>query len=395
MEIVWGFIKEQIANNQFFQGGALTAALFGVWGAVKRIFPFLWARIVRLLVYEVIIDTAREYSSITYRAMVLWATTSIQKKMRRVRAFVDNNGLEYEQTEDYAWIWYKRSLLLISKEREKVDSAHGLTDRYEDRYVIKGLSKANIDAFINDVYLQYIDFESKKKGLSVFSCSRTNVFDRASREIPIVKSFSNLYFKGKEALIADIDRFVGSRKRYQRLGIPFKRGYLLTGPPGTGKSSCVLAIADYLRKNVYTIQLSDIKSDSELIDIVMGIPNGGVIAFEDIDVFFTQDRSSTETKITFSAFLNCIDGLYAPSDAIMVMTTNYPERLDLALMRRGRLDYTLEIGLPSSKEISNFLNDFYEESVTFMPKEGKSMADVQETALTCATLKDFEKAWMV
>ncbi|KAI5013187.1 hypothetical protein ZWY2020_028141 [Hordeum vulgare] len=62
----------------------------------------------------------------------------------------------------------------------------------------------------------------------------------------------------KQAVIADLDRFLKRKEYYRRIGKAWKRGYLLYGPPGTGKSSLVAAVANYLRFNLYDLDLSEV-----------------------------------------------------------------------------------------------------------------------------------------
>lgn len=394
IEKLTDFVLQQVRDNQFFQGGALTAALFGIWQTVRQVGPWIYQRIKRLVIYEIVVDTTREYNSIAYNSMVLWVNTHAKNKMRRVRAFVTEQDLEYEQTSDYMWVWFRGLPILIAKERVEVQNAHSLSERYEDRYVIRGLKRSHMDLFVRSTFEAYRKYEKAKTGIMVHNCSE-GFGGPTSRNLTTVKSFERLYFAGKEDLISDLDKFLASKDKYIRMGVAYKRGYLLTGPPGTGKSSCVLAMAAYTGWDVYTVSMADVKSDAGLINIMLNIPNNSIIAFEDVDVFFTQKRGKGETKVSFSAFLNCMDGAHAPTDAIIVMTTNHPDRLDYALLRKGRIDFEMEIGSPSSKDITDFLYDFYGERPTFEPKECRSMAEVQETALRSETLKDFEDKWTV
>ncbi|PKI26302.1 hypothetical protein CRG98_049009, partial [Punica granatum] len=73
----------------------------------------------------------------------------------------------------------------------------------------------------------------------------------------------------KEALKEDLVRFLSRKEFYKRVGRAWKRGYLLYGPPGTGKSSLVAAMANYLKFDVYDLQLSNIVSDSDLRKLLL------------------------------------------------------------------------------------------------------------------------------
>jgi len=187
----------------------------------------------------------------------------------------------------------------------------------------------------------------------------------------------------KDSVIADLDRFLKRRDYYRRIGKAWKRGYLLYGPPGTGKSSLVAAMANYLRFNLYDLDLSEVRLNSSLQKLLIHMPNRSILVIEDIDCCFDAAASRKDIKapepveeldpgytsdssdddgwqknahrpgaapppkgITLSGLLNFIDGLWSTcgEERIIVFTTNYKDRLDPALLRPGRMDMHIYMG---------------------------------------------------
>ncbi|PRQ47455.1 putative ATPase, AAA-type, core, AAA-type ATPase domain-containing protein [Rosa chinensis] len=152
----------------------------------------------------------------------------------------------------------------------------------------------------------------------------------------------------KRMIIEDLDKFVKRREFYKRVGKAWKRGYLLFGPPGTGKSSLVAAMANHLHFNIYDLELTSISSNDELRKALMSTTNRSIVVFEDIDCSKgSVNRKSaekkfmvSEAKFTLSGLLNVVDGLWSScgDERIIVFTTNHKERLDPALLRPGRMD---------------------------------------------------------
>ncbi|KAK2657136.1 hypothetical protein Ddye_010188 [Dipteronia dyeriana] len=150
----------------------------------------------------------------------------------------------------------------------------------------------------------------------------------------------------KKMIVEDLDRFVKRKEFYKRVGKAWKRGYLLYGPPGTGKSSLIAAMANYLRFDIYDVDLASIRHNSELRRILLSTSNRSILIIEDIDcnaeVQDREDDSSggSNTKLTLSAILNFIDGLCSScgDERIVVFTTNHKDRIDPALLRPGRMD---------------------------------------------------------
>lgn len=111
--------------------------------------------------------------------------------------------------------------------------------------------------------------------------------------------------EAKNAIIEDLDRFVGRREFYKRVGKAWKRGYLLYGPPGTGKSTLVAAIANYLKFDIYDLELTSLYSNAELRRILVSTTNRSIILIEDIDCSVEMhDRqlahdSNNDNKVNF------------------------------------------------------------------------------------------------
>ncbi|KAG5527402.1 hypothetical protein RHGRI_028327 [Rhododendron griersonianum] len=133
--------------------------------------------------------------------------------------------------------------------------------------------------------------------------------------------------------------------------------YLLHGPPGTGKSTMIAAIANLLSYDIYDLELSAVLSNANLKRLVNKIPCNSILVIEDIDcsskITNQRERNNQgeEKKekiletVTLSGLLNCIDGLFSANDGgrLMVFTTNHVEAIDSALLRRGRMDKHIEM----------------------------------------------------
>ncbi|CAL9025881.1 unnamed protein product, partial [Prunus brigantina] len=86
----------------------------------------------------------------------------------------------------------------------------------------------------------------------------------------------------KRSIMEDLERFL-RRMELSKVGKDWKRGYLLYGPPGTGKSSLIAAMANYLKFDVYNLELASIYSDSHLRRVLLSTTNRSILVIEDID----------------------------------------------------------------------------------------------------------------
>jgi len=196
----------------------------------------------------------------------------------------------------------------------------------------------------------------------------------------------------KEAILADLNRFFAARERYEALGIPWRRGYLLYGPPGTGKTSLVTALASELALNVCVLSLASPNvTDEKIGNLLASVPRRSVILIEDVDAFFQQrSKADTGVKVSYSGFINALDGVAAHEGSVVFLTTNHPQLIDEAAIRSGRVDFRMELGLCDRDQLERMFRKFFDDdaaAVRFadrVPSGRWAPAQVQERLLKAA-----------
>ncbi|KAJ7974471.1 AAA-ATPase [Quillaja saponaria] len=185
-------------------------------------------------------------------------------------------------------------------------------------------------------------------------------------------TFETLAMEGKkkEEILNDLVKFSKGKEYYAKIGKAWKRGYLLYGPPGTGKSTMIAAMANFLNYDVYDLELTAVKDNAELRKLLIETSGKSIIVIEDIDCSLdltgqrtkkkekdkdeeakdpvrkkAEEEENKGSKVTLSGLLNFIDGLWSAcgGERIIVFTTNFLEKLDPALIRRGRMDKHIEL----------------------------------------------------
>jgi mitochondrial chaperone BCS1 len=160
-----------------------------------------------------------------------------------------------------------------------------------------------------------------------------------------------------EDLVDDVRTFLSAKRMYEDLGIPYRRGYLLAGPPGTGKSSLVLAVASHFGLPIYSVPLRGAEINGERLALLLAsCRRPSLIALEDIDCLnvATSRESKTDDPLTIADLLNAVDGIGASEDRVLFMTANRPETLDFALTRAGRVDRTFFVDYAKDEELKCF-----------------------------------------
>nr|POE95579.1 aaa-atpase asd, mitochondrial [Quercus suber] len=199
---------------------------------------------------------------------------------------------------------------------------------------------------------------------------RAQKWSHATFEHPATFDTLAMESKKKEEIINDLIKFSQGKGYYAKIGKAWKRGYLLYGPPGTGKSSMIAAMANHLEYDIYDLELTTVKDNTELRRLLIETTGKSIIVIEDIDCSLdltglrkkekkkandeeakgpiskmTKGEEDSNSKVTLSGLLNFIDGLWSAigGERIIVFTTNYVEKLDAALIRRGRMDKHIEL----------------------------------------------------
>ncbi|EJD42258.1 P-loop containing nucleoside triphosphate hydrolase protein [Auricularia subglabra TFB-10046 SS5] len=209
----------------------------------------------------------------------------------------------------------------------------------------------------------------------------------------------------KEMLLADARDFLRSEKWYADRGIPFRRGFLLFGVPGSGKTSLIHAIAGELSLDIYVVSLSaSWMTDSTLTTLMGRVPARCILLLEDLDAAFTRsvtrdsgstgapnknnsnnsngnngnnnnsnnngnnsnnnngngsDSISDLNTLSLSGLLNAIDGVAAAEGRLLFATTNHLERLDPALSRPGRMDVWVEFKNATKWQAEQLFRNFF------------------------------------
>lgn len=309
------------------------------------------------------------------------------------------------------------------------------------------LKLTDIRSWIDDVHKNYVFEKNNKLGNNIYyfneiphepaviadmsgdAPKKTYRWDNMPKtltfnmnEFKTSKSFSNVYGGHVDELKERLDLFVNHPEWYAERGIPHSLGIMLHGIPGAGKTSTIKAIAKDTHRHIFNLSLRPFTTQKQLLNLFYNesvvvhkydgsktsynIPiNRRVFVIEDIDCMtdVTLDRSSPDAPkttensgdaVTLSFLLNLLDGVLETPGRILVITSNYPEKLDKALVRPGRIDVKIEFKNASREFIREMVSRFYscpDMSIEAIPAKLDNVytpAEVMESLCTYFKSKD-------
>lgn len=173
-------------------------------------------------------------------------------------------------------------------------------------------------------------------------------------------SFDDLILAGDLAreIQDDLTSFLAAKEDYARYGVPWKRGVLLTGPAGNGKTHCLRATIKLLGVTCLYVQSFKAPYEPEDANIAKVFDRAREVTpcclvFEDLDALVTNENRS--------AFLNQLDGFASASGMLTLATTNHPEKLDPAIVDRpSRFDRKYHFALPAEAERRRYIQRWQE-----------------------------------
>jgi len=213
------------------------------------------------------------------------------------------------------------------------------------------------------------------------------------------RTFDNVFFDDKKSVREHTEFFLKRKDWYDAKGIPHTLGFMFHGPPGCGKTSTIKAIANVGHRHIINLHLSEIKSKEQLThlffnDEINVLDNGKterytipvserMYVIEDIDAMgdivlrrelkkpevvkkiqmddFGNIKEEESNPIDLSFLLNLLDGTLESSGRIIAISTNFPERIDSALIRPGRIDMIVHFKKCSLPVLREMVRCFYDD----------------------------------
>ncbi|KAF6792316.1 mitochondrial chaperone BCS1 [Colletotrichum sojae] len=306
--------------------------------------------------------------------------------------------------------WYRGHLLLFKRSQNQQQASYlVVSEREEISVSCFGRNPWILKELLQEARSEYLKKDSQKTMIyrgSTRAGTAEPTWQRCMARTSRPFSTVILNEKTKKELVEDVADYLSpaTRKWYSNRGIPWRRGYLLSGPPGTGKSSLSLALAGFFKMRIYIVSLNSISANEEnLASLFAELPRRCVVLLEDIDtagLTHTREESSLAdssyskegpaemvpgqitpgvavnaaappSRLSLSGLLNILDGVASQEGRVLIMTTNHIEKLDKALIRPGRVDMVVKFTMADEEIVGAIFR------AIFAPLEGDDEEEPQ------------------
>jgi chaperone BCS1 len=382
-------------RNEFASGGLLLMIIGGISVWLRTVPELIWVWIVS---QTTMVITVKDDDAAFSWVKEWFLEQSFLKRIRRLDldTTVRNEHIAMIPAPGKHWFWYGGRPFEAWFSR--TENAHERSGRRIESLTFRtpGRNRVFLDRFVADVVRCHV----KRQGVQSFLYIYDDGWDYVEGYSPRALASVVLQAGEKEHLLEDVAQFRRSRARYERLGVPYHRGYLFYGPPGTGKTSLVSALAAQLGVSIYVINLAEF-NDRSLMRAVNQVPANSVLLFEDMDCMRgsqsrealdlrsgkseitsrTKENPPAANAVTLSGLLNVLDGVQAPNGVMFIVTTNHVEKLDPALLRPGRIDYKLFMGKASCQQKVELYRRFFPDA---SEREAREFIDASQSSETMA-----------
>nr|XP_019011795.1 uncharacterized protein I206_03901 [Kwoniella pini CBS 10737]OCF50576.1 hypothetical protein I206_03901 [Kwoniella pini CBS 10737] len=287
----------------------------------------------------------------------------------------------------------------------KPDESRGNVTTHQRKWLIMWTFLGTHDTFTSltqEARRLYITKISKRT-ISIFSPDPGNRWYRsASRPM---RSWDSIILPHgvKEWLLTDTSEFLAEREYYEQRGVPHRRGYLLYGEPGSGKSSLISALAAKLKLDIYIINLgSRMIDDDSLNSLLRSCPSRCLLLMEDMEPARTEKTNQTRrilsrrttwlcpistqdwstnpgSSVTLSGLLNALDGVASSEGRLLFCTTNWKDKIDPALSRNGRCDVWIEFSHATRAQAKDLFVHFYKNDSNPYNNNQNNIPDLADT----------------
>lgn len=297
--------------------------------------------------------------------------------------------IRLEEGEEMEIGYEKDRKVLIWKERirdtdDKLYRLYG-NHSFESVYHlhIKGERREDVDGLIERSVIYYETNIERPLNRSIFYYNmeeyRWLIYQDASN-----REMDTVFLVEKEKILRDIELFLEDEtlRRYTMFGIPYRRTYFFHGPPGSGKTSFIQAIASKYGYNICIFQYDKTMTEKDLFQCFRLLPNQSMIVIEQIELLV----HSEDKHMNLGIWLDILDGILSKHGLIVFLTSNHPEKIESIYRRPGRVDMELEFSCVSLKQLKLIMMYYFPESID---KAEEIYGKIKEYGLTMCYIQKY------
>lgn len=338
-------------TNPVFQGMVGAGLIGGLLFQIRALPGYLWS----LFTSQCVLTLTVHHDDPVFRKLAIWlARHPDGKKSRRVTI---NMAWDPQKEDDVAEVTPGPGLhlfkengrhFLIHREIKQPGNAESPMMHRTETMTIRTIGRDQ--RIIKDLVDKAAGVFEDKTAIPIYLATQGG-YHMAGRRTKRPLDSIDMDVEQKARIVDRLQTFLASRQDYAAKAIPWRLGVLLEGPPGTGKTSLIFALASMLGRPVHLINPAIMETDAQF-QAAISQAGSGIVVIEDIDSCkavlkrkvsetgeVEADTQATAGKgLTLSGILNAIDGIASHEGRVLFVTSNCADALDDAMLRPGRID---------------------------------------------------------